>query len=213
MLTVGFSLAFRDHASEKGARRRVHPWTVSATDPGLVYVDFKALPGEIPAVLEDLRPYAGRRFAQEFYELIRWMNAPERVFETNDFAFRGPRSHPDKHNPWPLRCDGRLMFLFRDLVRNCSREEMEAAVTLIIQSLNEGSSLDRATVGLSLHPTTYSALSPDPKLGADGLQFQFSFWAYGNNPSECFGAISQLVRSISERMPKVEDACRHPTAP
>jgi len=207
---MGFSLAFRNFAAEAEAGRRVHPWTRAEGDANWVYVDFKASHQAVRASLEDLRPYADRHFAQEFFGLIEWMNSDGRLFETNDFAFRRPRSHPDRHNPWPLRCDGRLMFLFRELVRNCYRDEMETAAALIVQTLNQQEGPKSATVGLSLHPTTYSQLSPDPKLGADGLQFQFSFFAYGNNPSQCFGEMARLVTAMRRGLPGVEGALAVP---
>lgn len=66
---------------------RTHPWTFAEHNPSWRYVDFRREPEKIETSLEDFRPWAQFPATQRFYELIRWLNGPDSLFETNDCAF------------------------------------------------------------------------------------------------------------------------------
>src|SRR5258708_5105425 len=109
---------------------RSHPWTGSATDPASRYYDFKKHPELISAVLEDFRPWSETLAVQSFYRLLAMLNGGDSPLETNDCAFNEPSPNLDSAFGKRLQCSGRLLILFRDLLRNSERDRVEWLVAM-----------------------------------------------------------------------------------
>jgi hypothetical protein len=78
---------------------RGHPWGTAIDNPDERYYDFKEHSDLIPEVLEDFKPWSRYPAIATSYELLRWINGPESVVESNDCAFqeipRRPVDVPD----------------------------------------------------------------------------------------------------------------------
>jgi hypothetical protein len=102
---------------------RAHPYRSGLT-PDVRYYDFKARPELIPRVLEDFMRWSHYPAIQRFYDLIRWINGPESVFESNDSRFTGVQ---DSHTPvlGSLEALCGVMIFLRDLALNLSPQHVE----------------------------------------------------------------------------------------
>lgn len=204
---------------------RVHPWTTASDDPNEKYYDVKRTPEVIPAVLEDYRPWDHYDSVKAFYDLLRWINVEDPNFETNDCAFQGPHENPQKDKyQKELVCSGRLMFFFRDLVLNLSRESASAwkafqltgqtpqyQINKQIESIGNRSLelLEQLTrepawycVAVELYPVFYSeAATSEPN--KFGYELSFQFWAWGDDESETmdnFGLAVQTMRQCLQTL-------------
>jgi len=179
---------------EQNFRPRAHPWSRAESNENEVYIDFKAHPKKIRTTLEDLIPFNRKTFANKFYELLEWLNGKSSNIESNDCAFVGASENIDAQFPYKIRCSGRLMVLFRDIERNCYRQDIDwlmISAEKTIQAINP--SFKAGAIGLSRVPAIYKELGNSSTSGALGEQVMFSLFAYGKNANQCYKHMEKVV--------------------
>lgn len=210
-------------ADDGGVRQ--HPWTVSHTEEGSRYYDFKREPHLIPTVLEDFKPWEDHQAIKDFYKLVEWINGPGTHLETNDCRFRGPRVNEqrdvcDKN----LLFSGGLMVLFRDPERGLSEDGAEWAARQIsegrppfftpnkeiewfkdrslqlIGEINPGYS--QACIAVHLYPT-YFMEAPVAEFDRFGYVLAFEFWAWGDDNEEALDSFGVVVDTLSECLRRI----------
>ena len=67
---------------------RMHPWDKATKNSEWRYYDLKSNLELTPTVLEDFKPWERYPAIQNFYDLLRWINGPDAIFETNDCGLR-----------------------------------------------------------------------------------------------------------------------------
>ena len=191
------------------AEARVHPWSVGLADKTHVYVDFKLNPTLIRKTIEDLRPFQGMPFADEFYSLIEWLNGTDSLLESNDCAFIGAIRNIDLQFPFNRRCSGRLMILFREISENAQPKSVDWLIDEIQNSLRSiNPTFISGAVGISRMATIYKALSPEPKKGGLGSQVMLSFFAYGKNDTRCYENMKRVIESTRTSLVKMNRKLR-----
>lgn len=177
---------------------RAHPWTTGLTDEKHIYYDFKLQPELIPKVLEDFVPFNKWQAIRKFHDLLRWLNGDSSVFESNDCGFHGPKQNINQQFVKKMQCEGRLMFLFRDLTRNLSQEtyrKLEKDILLFLD--RKDPAFEWGVVGTSIMPVYYLEL-PLPENDCYGCQMMLSFWAWGDNEKETMRNLERVVKSLFE---------------
>lgn len=165
---------------DEGIRRQ--PWTTAESDETHRYYNFRTNPELIPEVLEDYKPWSHEPAVQKFYELVRWVNSDESVFESNDCAFHGPKVNSQKDTfHKELVCSGRLMFFIRHIPLNLSDDsryiaseykgekeapeyrvspQLDWAAQACLQLLKDiKPEFEWGSVGIELHPAIYDEVS------------------------------------------------------
>lgn len=175
---------------------RSHPWNVSATNPNHRYYDFRKSPEFIPHVLEDFIQWSDFLATQTFYEMLRWINGNNSVFESNDSAFSGPHPNKSPNVPFPTEVSGRLMILFRKLEFNTLKPRVEWLKNAIHHYLAQGDGeFDLGFVGTTLMAAKYVELDlPDEK--KLGFQLKLTFWAWGNDAHEAMENLNRLFLNL-----------------
>lgn len=194
------------HAKElDSSDARAHPWTVTKEDASHRYFDFKSEPHLIRTALEDWASFSGEPFAETFYQLLEWLNSPDGNLESNDCAFRPAVNNRDKQFPFSMRCDGRLMILFRDLFKNTQPSKVDWLLNEGMQTLGE---IDRdfvaGAVGFSFSKTAYMEFGKHPKQGAAGHQVMLSFYAYGNDGVAAHESMNRLLKNVYATLRKMD---------
>lgn len=177
---------------------RSHPWSTSASDEALRYLDFKTSPALIRPTLEDFLPFAHYPAIERFYGLVEWLNSAASCGETNDCAFSAPEVDPEASRMRRVWCTGRVMLLFRDLPRNVSGHDWPLFIDQFHRGLND---LDRpfelGMIGTTLIPVHYRALA-EQRAPAEGLQLMISFWAWGGTEQVCMTNLARLFNNLSQ---------------
>ena len=181
---------------------RYHPWTQSHTNSNWAYRDFKAQLELIETALEDFVPFADKPAVVAFYALMRWLNGPESIFETNDCGLRPPRV--DREPPHvitlrePIVMHSRLTVLFRDLRKNCTPQDIEWLRVSLGQGLTAAAPNFPAVVKVGLWPHLFSGI------GCEGHVIHLTIWAWGetqavamDNLKLTYEAIERCLRSLS----------------
>lgn len=194
------------HAKElESTEPRAHPWSSAVSDNSQVYIDFKTNPKAIRTSIEDLQVYSKEEFAQEFYSLLEWMNGTESLLESNDCAFRGVVENiTDKQFPYPKKCQGRVMILFRDQAENCQTKSIEwlaRNIDKIVKRIKPNFSA--GAIGYSRMPTVYKELGNGPGTGAKGEQIMLSFFAYGKNKHSCYENMKKVIECAHSALSKI----------
>lgn len=185
---------------------RAHPWTVAEINDRHRYVDFKFEPHLIRTVLEDWTPFSSEPFAETFFQLLEWLHGPSGQLESNDCAFRPAAPNRDKQFHFAMRCDGRLMILFRDLVKNTQSASVDWLLNESMRTLNN---VDRdfvsGAVGFSFMKAVYMAFGSNPKQGALGHQVMLSFFAYGDDRTATRASMYRVLTNVHSALVKVDD--------
>ncbi|HEX4825384.1 MAG TPA: hypothetical protein VFV19_13860 [Candidatus Polarisedimenticolaceae bacterium] len=182
---------------------RDHPWDTAIDNADERYYDFKEHSDLIAEVLEDFKPWSRYPAIATFYELLRWINGPESLVESNDCAFRGPRANESREFPKARECTGRLMILMRRLEMNVTYPvvaDLEERVLVELQSLD--TDFEWGAVGTTLAKVGYHTLPFAP----EGFQLCISFWAWGDTDDD---AMSSLDRTFSNLDRALRLLCRH----
>jgi hypothetical protein len=180
--------------------RRSHPWTDAAGDPDCRYYDLTAEPAHIRASLEDLRRWQRYPAVEAFYALLERLNHPKSSLESNDCAFEGPGENQDRSVQKALQCSGRLMVLFRSLVRNTDPTRVDALKNQLHVDLAESDpAFQWGVIGTTVVPVRYLALpeSRDQQLGS---QLMISFWAWGDSEADTMLNLGRLFKSLSQAL-------------
>jgi hypothetical protein len=199
-----------EHSNPESMSIRSHPWTHSTENPTHVYRDFRAEPGLIRSSLGDFRPWEAHAAVETFYRLLKWLNGPRSIFESNDCAFSGPTEHTNEGIPMLLQCSGRLMILFRDLPMNTIDTEVDSlknefGAMLSLTDLDfEWGAVGTTTVSMRLLQL------PGPAARQRGQQLMISFWAWGDNVSQTMAHLDRTLGNIGGALRSLGAS---PTAP
>ena len=185
---------------------RPHPWERAESDESQVYVDFKTKPELIRSSLEDLANYSSYKFAIKFYSLLEWLNGKESCFESNDSAFRGVvENTTDKQFNFKYKCQGRLMFLYRDLIKNCDPDNIDCLMKDLQREISIFKPQFKAgAIGVSRMKTGYYGLGRKPKEAALGEQIMLSYFAYGKNEKRCYESMEKVIECLDLALKKVD---------
>ena len=143
------------YSSEQDGRGRYHPWTEGEADNSFKYYDFKKQPELIDQVLEDFVPFAEYESVIKFYDLVRFLNSPDSVFESNDCVLKvGDNIHDP--NGKSKRARGRILILIRELAYNTKDEAVDFYLSLIGQKLfNLDRHFELGAILLTKFPTLF----------------------------------------------------------
>src|SRR5215213_968971 len=105
---------------------RTHPWTTALSDESHRYYNLIEKPELIETSLEDFLPYNNYPAIQTFYELLKWLNGSDSIFESNDSALSNKiEINTDRNTPQIAqqshRIRGRLFFFFREHILNADQ--------------------------------------------------------------------------------------------
>ncbi len=176
---------------------REHPWTVSEAVPDGRFWDFKTSPEQIPLVLEDFKPWSHYPAILGFYDLLRWLNGSDSIFETNDCGLRPPR--PDSETPEflrhlfandPIVVHGRLTLLFRDLAWNVSEPTVDGLIKSIHDGLRNNVSLFPAVVMVGDWHHFFTAINKP------GRAVSLRFWSWGDDEEMAMGHLHSTFNAI-----------------
>lgn len=214
---------------QTNAEIKTHPWTETAGYPADRYYDFKANPELIPLVLntfEDWPAWSEAEGVQLFYELLKWLNSPGSLLDSNGCGFRAPRLNPHRDG-WPgdLIASGGLIFFFRDAKLNLSEESAAWAARLrpddgrlpplapgknIVWLLRRSCEYLRelnpdfkgGRVSVCLFPTLYleAPLEPGDRYGHE---VGFRWWAWGDTKEETMDNFRDVVAVMFESLRRV----------
>jgi len=196
---------------------RLHPY-VPIHEGQSGHVDFKVEPERIPIVLEDFIGHADQRAIQTFYEFLRWINGQASQLETCDCAFRGPAPHQDELSQRPLRADGRVFVMFRDLTLNCDDDRTHWLCDRLMRELDaidpevtEADGFVAFTFNFALHVALAASAQDDGSrmcsLRAPGLgrHVMLTFVAYGDDEAQTFDRLDWVFRCIDSACRRVSD--------
>jgi hypothetical protein len=192
-----------EYAGEPFAAPRSHPWVGAASDKTSRYYDLTASPALIRSSLEDFVPWARYAAVDAFYGLLERVNHEKSLLESNDCAFTGPHPSKSTSSQKALECSGRVMVLFRDLLRNTVPGQIEGLKDELHLALGKFDPNFRSgVVGTTIVPVRYLALSA---AGAEqlGTQLMISFWAWGNTEQETMQNLSRLLRNLVSALRKL----------
>ena len=174
---------------------RAHPWGAATSNPSLKYYNFKAQPELIQQVLEDFKPWEHYTAIPTFYDLLRWLNGPNSVFETNDCGLRPPKIDPAPpaliRFSAPTVMHGRLSVLFRDLIHNTRSESIEWLQKGILGWLKDG--VPNWPVCVFVGPWPHVFID----IGKPGNTLQLRYWAWGENEAEAMQFLDALYRALT----------------
>ena len=180
--------------------RRSHPWTDAEGDPASRYYDLTAEPGHIRTSLEDLRGWQRYPAVEAFYALLERLNHPKSSLESNDCAFDGPDENEDPSVRKAMQCSGRLMVLFRSLVRNTDSSRVDALRNQLHLDLAAADpSFQWGIIGTTVVPVRYLAL---PESGEQqlGSQLMISFWAWGDSEADTMLNLGRVFKNLAQAL-------------
>jgi len=181
---------------------RTHPWTIAGYDANCSYIDFREEPERIVSSLEDFQEWAEYAATQRFYDLIRWLNGADSLFETNDTAFSiEPNCTPDQ--PYKLQASGRLMLFPSDMRLTCATgfaEWMMARFHFHLAQIQPP--LAAAAVGISRAPCLFKSAN------AKGDEVVLYFWAWGNTNDTTMSILDKVFDRLRMAAEKVNDDVR-----
>ncbi len=192
-----------EYAGEPFSAPRSHPWVGAKSNPGSRYYDLTASPALIRSSLEDFLPWSEHAAIETFYVLLERLNQATSLLESNDCAFIAPHASDNAASQKALECSGRLMVLFRDLVRNTTADQIEGlknglhfALAKIDPNFRSG------VVGTTIIPVRYCGLpaANDQQLGT---QLMISFWAWGDTETETMQNLARVLRNLAQALRKL----------
>ncbi|MBI4454757.1 MAG: hypothetical protein HY644_02540 [Acidobacteria bacterium] len=185
---------------------RAHPW--ERNEHGHQYYDFKRHPELIAQVLEDFRPWAAHDGIQVFYELLRWLNGPDSLLESNDCAFRGPTKNSQPQYRKEMGCKGRLMLFFRQLDLNLSQKSVLWLVNELYAALKSAPASPFCSAEISVVETHFTDLLERTENERRGWEIVITSWAWGESEHETmetlktfFEALSTTLKLVSGKVP------------
>lgn len=186
-----------EYAGDARPLLRSHPWTHAESNPEFRYYDMRRSPALIRTALEDFVPFAGYPAIDHFYALLEWLNGPTSPLESNDCALIAPHPTPHPELGQALECSGRVMLLFRDLVRNVAPRDLVALTRALHVALAPADpTFELGVVGTTLVPVRYLTLPATP--GAQlGAQLMVSFWAWGTGEADVMDNLDRVMRNLA----------------
>ena len=183
---------------------RAHPWTGTTENKNLKYINFIEYPEKIRTSLEDWVTHSHEDFAEEFYQLLEWINGDESVFESNDCAYTSPHKNTDHQFKFKKRCQGRLMILFREHRVNCNDKAINWIFNRTMEELlDHDRDFRAAAIGFSFQDSVYMSLSPEDKKGGLGWQVNFTFFAYGSSDAIVNRNMLRAIKNLRSALESV----------
>jgi hypothetical protein len=188
----------QSNAEQQGGGRYV-PYASTPHDPAGSYYDFRAQPVLIDQVLEDFLPYAEWPAVGRFYELLRWINGQESIFESTDCLLRpiAPNITPHLGEGASSQLLGRLMIIYRDHARNTAEADLHRLFSTVHQEIaNVDPTWLMGAIGYAPYAAHFTALGAQPMPGTTGFEMCLRFWAWGNDDAECFANLDRLFANL-----------------
>lgn len=193
------------HAGLNSEQPRDHPYVCNPNDPRSQYYDFKVRPDFIEEALEDFLPFRETPASKTFYELLRWINSPDSLLESNDCGFLGPHDNSSPDYPRPREASGRLMIFYRELELNTMDSALDG-LTLRIQS--ELKRIDPefrwGAVRLAYSATTFHYLE-HLSIPAVGRQLVINFWSWGETDGEVLENLNRVFTNVFTALRNAEN--------
>ncbi|HUH05663.1 MAG TPA: hypothetical protein VML75_26900 [Kofleriaceae bacterium] len=188
------------YSGEAFETARSHPWTDAVASSGFRYHDLRAEPALIRTSLEDFAPWAAYPAVERFYLLLEWLNGASSTLESNDCAFTAAQPSENPQFPRSLECSGRVMVLFRDLVRNIAPHDLLSLTQGLHHTLAiTDPDFELGVVASALIPVRYVTLPVDPDAQL-GTQLMISFWAWGSTDAETMANLDRLMKNLSHAL-------------
>lgn len=192
-----------EYAGEPFSAPRSHPWVGAASDKSSRYYDLTAAPALIRSSLEDFVPWAEYAAIETFYVLLERLNQATSLLESNDCAFIGPHASDSAASQKALECSGRVMVLFRDLVRNTDADQIEGLKNELHLALAKMDPNFRSgVIGTTIIPVRYCGL-PGASEEQLGTQLMISFWAWGDTEAETMQNLARALRNLAQALRKL----------
>jgi len=190
---------------------RHHPWRGVEHDARGAYYNFKENPELISEVLEDFKEWGHYEAIPLFYEMLRWLNGPDSLLESNDCALDGPHPNTIKAVDKPITCGGRLMVFFRNLKFNTSEQHIEWLLGGMEHYLSAAPGNALTYAQLSFFKTLYTQM-PGGKDQQLGKEVVCEFWAWGDTEEEVMENFKLIVSNIFDALKKISDKIRELSA-
>src|SRR3954462_14396839 len=182
---------------------RSHPWYDTPGPNGSRYYDLRGSPEHIRSSMEDFKPWAHYPAIETFYALLERLNHKSSILESNDCAFDGPHPNAPPATDASLECSGRVMVLFRALMRNTGgadvlwlKDELHHALGALDPEFVSG------VVGTTLVPVRYLRL-PETNDQQLGRELMISFWAWGDTEADNMRNLGRLLKNLTQAVRKV----------
>ena len=176
---------------------RMHPWTTALGNESEQYYNFIENPELIESSLEDFIPFAHYRAIPAFYDLLRWLNGSDSIFESNDCALlREIKGSTDDNTPkiakQTHRINGRLIFFFRDHILNGDKKAFSWLWNDLPKEFDKvAPKFDLGILGYSIAPTAYQSL-PAPLSGISYPSICLTFFAWGTDDESTMENLRKL---------------------
>lgn len=168
------------------------------------YMDFKVSPELIRTSLEDFLPMAQYPAVEAFYALLTQLNGAGSRLESNDCAFTAPEPSGEASRVRTLRCEGRLMLLFRELGMNTHGRAWPSFLDALHRALEaRDRGFELGLIGTALTPvrfvsqhgneTTRETTTPSE----EGVQLMISFWSWGGTERVCMTNLGRVFSNLA----------------
>ena len=141
---------------------RAHPWEEATSNSAHRYVNFIAHPELVEETLEDFAAHKQQPAVQELYELVRFINRPQGLLETNDSGarFLDQYAKSSRYHPPHAKnvSHARLMLLFRRWVLNTDDPITAALLGEAGKAIQCFDGPENVSVSLSFNPICFPDL-------------------------------------------------------
>ncbi len=164
------------------------------------YYDFKKNPELIRTDLEDFVGLKEWPAIQSFYQLLEWLNGADSLLESSDCAFSPVRPNISKQFEKLLECTGRLIVLYRNLILNTSRNNIEVlreGIHYHLAQIDPG--FEWGVIGTTIMLSDYVTLRV-AKTKQSGFQLMLTFWAWGDTELETMSNLRRLFQNLGEAL-------------
>lgn len=168
------------------------------------YYDFKSTPDLIETALEDFTPHSANPGVQQLYALIRHMNREGAPLETTDCGL-SQKLHRSTNSPFPNKAGwtgGRLIFMWRDIDRNCDQTSVKWLLRQVLRYLKR-SRTRHNYIGFVVGPFPTLFLST----GEKGYQIDIEYAMWGDSFEEAMDRFPEVVSVLDGSIRKSEAAC------
>lgn len=194
---------------------RSQPYTGVVHDPRGHYYDFVTCPELIPYTLEDFIPFEEHPAIPRFYELIRWLNSPESVLETNDCRFEPAETNISTNvSSKALQAILSLMLFYREPERNLAnyshplwgREYVAGTEVLRLRDLLVIRLRDNTPFSPDLcfrvgtWPTLYTKINRPDDLEKIGHLVGLNLYIWGDDEAEIFKNMDTGIEALSDAL-------------
>ena len=169
------------------------------------YYDLKANPELIRTHLEDFVGLSDWPAIQTFFSLLKWLNGPDSMLESNDCAFKPPGENNIPQVNKSLKCSGRVMILYRTLDWNMNKADIELlkdGIHYYLRQIDPDFLGGEGDIGITVMNTEYITL-PVPPRDQAGFQLMLIFQAWGDSEEETMSNLERLFKNLQTALQKV----------